>query len=919
MRAHVFVLLAACGGGSAPLARVPAPSVRATMPPAATATKLRELAGITEFRLSNGLDVLLWPDPSQSTVTVNITYLVGSRVEGYGETGMAHLLEHMTFKGTPRHPDFWKLVADRGGSINGSTWTDRTNYFETLPATAANLDWMLDLEADRMVNCPIAADDLAHEFSVVRNELESHENDPVGVLDSRLMSAAYTWHNYGKDTIGSRSDVERVPADRLRAFYQRWYQPDDAVLVVAGRFDQQAALGTIVRTFGAIARPARTLDATYTVEPVQDGERAVTLRRTAKEHVVGVLYHTVAGSSPDYAAADAALDVLTREPSGLLYKSLVQTHLASRVWGYGYQFKEPSVAIVMAVVPEGKNVAAVEKAMLDTIESLGAKPIDPRAVDRWRAAATKDLDLRFADLTGSALALSEYAALGDWRTVFAWRDAIAHTSAADVGRVARAYFKRSNRTLGELVPTDAPDRAPEAEAPDVAALAAQAPAPESIAGEPFDATIDAIEGRVVRKTVAGGITAALLPKKSRGGRVIVELRLHYGDAASLAGKRAIGSFVPGMLARGTTKHDLQALRDLADQLEASIEISGGADGLTVHLETFRDRLPAAIDLIAEELTHPSFPPSELEVLRAERLTTIAEEAVDPARQSWIELHRRLAPWPKDDPRYTPTSDERAAQARAVTIDQVRGFWRDFVGAAHGEIAVVGDFDADALTAQLDAAFKTWRAKKPYARLEDKRFDTAGQSAVIDTPDKEMASLRVAAQVSLRDDDPDYAAWLMLGRVVGDGTNSRVWARLRQREGLSYGVGAWTEAGAKDAVGSIGGWAIVAPQNLAKARASLLDELAQLLTAPVTADELARARDSWRAAFDRDLADDAFLARELADELFLGRTLDWHQQLDARVGALGPADLAAVAAKYVHPDALIVVEARDAKKLANPTP
>ena len=333
------------------------------MPLLATATKVRTIGGITEYRLSNGLQVLLFPDPSQPTVTVNVTYFVGSRLEGYGETGMAHLLEHMTFKGTPTHRHILKLVDARGGSANGSTWTDRTNYFETLAATQANLDWAIGLEADRMENCPIAASDLETEFSVVRNEFEKDENDPVRILDSRMMASAYLWHNYGKDTIGSKSDIERVPASRLRRFYKKYYQPDDAMLVVSGRFDPAHALAEIEQTFGAIPRPTRKLEATYTVEPVQDGERTVDLRRTGKVDVVGVLYHTVAGSSPDYAAVDAALDVLTREPSGLLYKKLVETRLASSVWGYAYQFKEPSAAIIMAQVPDPRNVDKVAAIM----------------------------------------------------------------------------------------------------------------------------------------------------------------------------------------------------------------------------------------------------------------------------------------------------------------------------------------------------------------------------------------------------------------------------------------------------------------------------------------------------------------------------------------------------------------------------
>ena len=214
------------------------PALAADSAPApARLTKVTAVEGITEYRMDNGLRVLIFPDQSKPTVLVNITYLVGSRLEGYGETGMAHLLEHMLFKGTPSRSDVLKLLQDHGANFNGTTWWDRTNYYEELPASAENLDFALALEADRMVNSKIAAEDLAKEFSVVRNEFEKTENQPNIVLEDKVLATAYQWHNYGKSTIGSRSDIERVPIENLRAFYKRYYQPDNPSQIVAGKFD----------------------------------------------------------------------------------------------------------------------------------------------------------------------------------------------------------------------------------------------------------------------------------------------------------------------------------------------------------------------------------------------------------------------------------------------------------------------------------------------------------------------------------------------------------------------------------------------------------------------------------------------------------------------------------------------------------
>src|ERR1041385_4436950 len=232
-------------------------------------TKGASLAGITEYTYPNGLRVLLLPDSGSNTITVNVVYLVGSRHEGYGESGMAHLLEHLNFIKSTHDRNIKKELEDHGARWNGTTWYDRTNYFETVNASEDNLRWALGLEAERMVNMRIEKELLDTEMTVVRNEFERGENSVSGVLEERVMSTAYLWHNYGKSTIGSRTDIERVPIDRLAAFYKKYYQPDNAVVTIAGQIDPTRTLALVASTLGAIPRPTRTLDQTYTTEPAQ--------------------------------------------------------------------------------------------------------------------------------------------------------------------------------------------------------------------------------------------------------------------------------------------------------------------------------------------------------------------------------------------------------------------------------------------------------------------------------------------------------------------------------------------------------------------------------------------------------------------------------------------------------------------------
>jgi zinc protease len=307
---------------SALMATVVAVAPTVAQETAADLEPITTVEGITEYRLDNGLRVLLFPDPSKPQITVNITYFVGSRHEGYGETGMAHLLEHLLFKGTPNHPDIPQEFNETGAQPNGTTSLDRTNYYEIFPASAENLEWALDLESERMVSSRVERTDLDSEMTVVRNEMESGENNPLAILVERTLSTAYLWHNYGKSTIGARSDIENVPIERLQAFYRKYYQPDNALLVVAGNFDEPSALTHIVEKFGSLPRPERTgantLYATYTSEPVQDGERQVTLRRSGEIQFAVSAYHMPPGGHPDYAAVDVLSFVLGDSPSGRL-------------------------------------------------------------------------------------------------------------------------------------------------------------------------------------------------------------------------------------------------------------------------------------------------------------------------------------------------------------------------------------------------------------------------------------------------------------------------------------------------------------------------------------------------------------------------------------------------------------------------
>ncbi len=921
--------LTAAVPGAAPNAAKPRPA--AAKKSSAAPSKLvpvTSVEGITEYRLPSGLEVLLFPDPTKPTVTVNVTYRVGSRNESYGETGMAHLLEHLMFKGTPEHSNIYGEITSRGARSNASTWFDRTNYFETFDASDVNLKWALEMEADRMVHSLISKKDLDSEMTVVRNEFESGENEPARILDERVLSTAFLWHNYGHSTIGARSDIENVPIARLQAFYRNFYQPDNAVLLVAGRFDPAKTLGWIDQYFSRIPKPARALPTFYTQEPTQDGEREVTLRRVGDVQDIAVAYHVPAGSHPDAAAVDLLVQILADTPAGRLHKALVETHQASSIGGYFQALHDPGFVMLQAEVPADKSIDDARKTFLATVDGLASAPFTKEELERARTQLLKAIDLTLNVTSRVGIELSEFIGMGDWRLFFLHRDRVRKATLEDVQRVASAYLKPSNRTVGEFIPTARPERSEIPSTPDVQAELSSYKGDAAIAaGEAFDPSPANIDKRTIRKSLGNGATIAMLPKKTRGETVFANGTLRLGTVESLRNLDTAGSFAGEMLLRGSKHHTRQELQDAFDKLKARVSISGGPTQATVGIETVRANLPAVLKLVVEVLREPAFPEKEFELLREESLAEIDQQVSDPQAVATNVFERHLNDYPKGDVRYVETPQEEKADVKAATLDEAKKFYERFYGASHAQLAIVGDFDPSAVLPVLEEGFGSWTSKEPFERVPRPYQEIAALDKSLETPDKSNAFLLAGENLHLRDDDPDYPALLLGNYIFGGGfLNSRLATRIRQKEGLSYGVGSQLFASPFDPSGSFVQYAIYAPQNAEKLRVAVAEELKRVMDSGFTAAEVAEAKSGYLQARQVGRAQDPELARKLASYLFIGRTMEFDAGVDKTLSGLTPDTIHAALKRHVDPSKMTIVKAGDfanaskyEKKPGSPSP
>ena len=826
---------------------------------------------------------------------------------------MAHLLEHMLFKGTPTHPDVPQALGKRGAQFNGTTWLDRTNYYETLEATGDNLEFAIRLEADRMINSFIKAEDLASEFSVVRSEFERGENSPQQVLMQRMQSAAYEWHNYGRSTIGNRSDIERVPIPSLRAFYRKHYQADNAVLIVAGKFETPVALKLAEKYFGSIPKPNRQKDKTYTIEPAQDGERTVILRRVGDVGLVAVCYHVPACSHEDFAAVEVLANILGTEPSGRLYKKLVETKKASSVFSMNFTTHDPGLIFAAAELPRGVDIEETRQALIAVVEQIGKEGVTQEEVERSRQELSRQYELEAASSSRMASSLSEWVARGDWRLRFLHRDRVESVTAEQVSKAAAKYLVRNNRTSGVFIPTEQAQRATVPGAPDLAGLLNNYKGREKVAaGEVFDSSLENIERRTIRAKHPAGIKIAALPKKTRGEMVSLSLSLRYGNEDDLKGLNAAAEALPLLMTRGTEQLTYQELQDELTKYRATLSGSGFAGLAAFRVRTKREHLLPVLELLRQVVREPRLPAAQFDIIQQQQITNIESRLTDPGALATNRLQRILSKLSPEQVRYVPTLEEELQRWNSVTLEDVNRLYREYLSAQAGELTIVGDFDPQEVRPIVGRMLADWDAKIEFRRIPDPAAEgVPGRVESIVTPDKANAIYMAGMRFLMTDEHEDYPALVIGNYVLGGGPlTSRLANRVRQQEGLSYGVGSMINAHPIDERTQFAIQAITNPKNRDVLVKVIREELDRVLKDGITTEELQRAKDGYLKSRQVRRSSDAALLGLLANSSFTNRTMQNRIDHEQRIRELTVEDVNAALRKHIKPKQLVIITAGD---------
>jgi zinc protease len=861
------------------------------------------LPAVRNVVLPNGLKVLLVENHAAPVVTWMVSYKVGSRNEPTGMTGAAHLLEHMLFKGTKdlKKGQIARLLTRHGASFNATTSEDVTRYFETYGSDKLELG--LRIEASRMRGALILDAERAPEMSVVRSELEIGENDPSNLLYQAVQAAAFMAHPYHHPVIGWRSDVESVKTEQLRDFYNRFYQPNNAVAVLVGDFVPAKAEALIRQHFAAIPKGAPPPVVTTQEEP-QRGERRVIVKRQGERNLVQVAYHLPAGRNPDLAKADVLANWLSQPVTGPLYQQLVDTEFALSASAYLDRRRDGSLFWLEAEAKAGVPVAQVEKALLAAIDTLGSQPIPADALQRSRTQAEAATVFRNEGTMGQAAFLTEWEVLGDdWRLGYQFQQALQAVTAPDLQAFVQATLTADNRTVGHYLSDIKSAAAVRRTNPAAAANGHQAspdtPLPNWSIG-PAKPAFPPLRYETVE--LPNGMTVLVAPNHANPTATFTAyLRLNAPYAT--AKEQIVGSLCGEMLDRGTKKRNKEQLAKDVQGLGAELAVSGSSEKAYFNGRCLSRDLGTMIASAAEMMREPAFPATEFAKLKQQLIAGVQARRDDPRSKAAVAMSALL--YPEGDYRRLLDSDAEIAALQAVTLADVQAFHRTWFTPQRGVFVVSGDVSAAAVRDMVDQAFGNWQGRDPGLMALGTLPTRPQARQVVTIPDKANVVLSLGNVTPLTSRSPDFAAAMVMNRILGGDTlTARLGRQIRDVEGLTYGIYSNLQAGAFP--GQFQVTLNVNPANVDAALASVSRELRRFVSQGVTDDELAAAKAAITGLLPVRLATNSGVAASLITLVDQDLPGDWFQRYPAAVLAVTKADVARMAKTLIQPDKLITV-------------
>lgn len=868
--------------------------------------------GVTKTVLDNGLTVLTKEIHTAPVVSVQVWYKVGSRNEGTGESGISHQLEHLMFKGTSSRPvQFGRLFSALGSQFNAFTSYDETAYFGTVQRD--KLEALLTLEADRMEGALIGPDQLTSEKRVVISELQGYENSPSYRLSRAVMRSAFPTRTYGLPVGGTKADVQKFTVEQVRNYYQTFYSPDNATLVITGDFATAPTLKVVKDNFGKVPKRAKTVPPKGTVNAASNtpGKKTpIVLKEPGSAALMQITYPLPDVKHPDVAAIDLMDGILTGGRSSRLYQDLVESGLASSVSASAAELIEPGWYEINATAAPGQELSKIALTLQQSLTKLQQQPVSNEELNRAKTQLQSSFILGNQDITSQAnqLGYSQTVA-GDYRYIEGYLAAIARVTPADVQKVAKTYLDPAKQTIGFFEPTQADGK------PGTSNAGSGRTAENFSPGKPVDpaelakylpaatsATTASKQSLPEQFTLANGMRVLLLPDRSFP-TVNLSGQIDAGAEFDNNQKAGVSSLTAGNLMNGTKTQNALTLAKTLEDKGVSLGFNATREGVGIGGQGLSANLPILIQTLADVVQNPTFPADQLELSRRRALTGLKAQLDDPRG-----LGRRVfqqAIYPENHPFHSFPTEE---SLKVITRDDLVRFYQEHYRPDTTTIALVGDFDPVKVKASLNQAFGKWQAKgkAPVLNLTSVPLPATLTRLNQVIPGKSEAVTYIGYNGISRKDPRFYAALILNQILGGDTLSSRLGTEVRDRQGLTYGIYSAFAAGVNP-----GPFLIqmqTSPGDANKAIASAVGLLKQVREQGVTEAEFNAAKRSITNSYPVDLANPSEVSSIILDNQIYGLSPTEIRDFPKRIEAVSMTQVQQVIKDLINPDKLIIVTA-----------
>lgn len=866
------------------------------------------------FTLDNGLKVVVHEDHSDAVVAVYVSYHVGSAREEAGKSGFAHLFEHMLFQGSQNVGDdmHFKYVTEAGGTLNGTTNTDRTVYFETLPSN--QLEVALWLEADRMgfLLPALTKDTLANQIDVVKNERrQNYENRPYGQDPGAIVAALYPKdHPYSWLTIGSHEDLASASLDDVKKFFTRWYGPNNATLAIGGDVDPKEVRILVERYFGPIARgPAVDRPAPRPVS--LDSVKRIVREDKVRLPQLTFSWPSAPAGSDDEAALDTLAQILTANKAAVLTRALTIDEQLAQSVNAGSDTQELAGTFDLTVRAQtGVSLDTLEERVHAVLAKLAREGVDPDALARAKQRYSADFVRRLETVSSRTSVLAESSTLDGrpdgYKDRYQRRMAV---TAADVSRVLTRYVVGRPAVVLSTVPSGKLEMAakdkpfpPPVEREIVAVDRSKKPAPARTPA--FTAPTVWHERMANANLPVAGVRWNELPIST------LSIAVPAGRTRETAKNLGLSSLVASMLQQGTSTLDALSYARELDRLGANIGVAAGDDEITLTMSCLDAQFPEAVRLFTDVIASPRFDANDFARLKKER-TTALETRGDQIRAVAGDVFNRLL-YGDESILGRPSIGTKSSVA-AMTLDDVKTFWSTYGLPGGSRISYVGSLDGKSVTKALEPLASRWRgeAPPPPARTAPPAI-SATRLYLVDKPGAAQSEIRIG-HMGPSSKDKDFYALNVLNYTLGGAFTSRINLNLREDKGYTYGARSNFEGGLHG--GPFAASGAVKTDVTAESVVEFMRELNGIRSG-VTADELAFTRDALGLGARRQYESTAALAGLVDNVTKFGWSDDYPAQRLAELDAMTVDRLNALAKQWIHPEAMIILVVGDKAKIAS---